>query len=70
MIFEIARRPFDARNVFALIFVVALIVAASFPANSTEALSPNQKLSFDIYKELIEIDTTTATGDTARAANA
>src|SRR5262249_2604948 len=70
MIFEIARRPFDARNVFALIFLVALIVAASFPANSTETLSPHQKLSFDISKELIEIDTTTATGDTARAANA
>ena len=33
-------------------------------------MSPSQKLSFDIYKELIEIDTTTATGDTARAADA
>ena len=36
----------------------------------SKTLSPNQKLSFDIYKELIEIDTTTATGDTARAADA
>jgi acetylornithine deacetylase/succinyl-diaminopimelate desuccinylase-like protein len=68
--FEIAQRPYDARNVFALISLVALIVAAPFTANSTDALSPNQKLSFDIYKELIEIDTTTATGDTARAAHA
>jgi acetylornithine deacetylase/succinyl-diaminopimelate desuccinylase-like protein len=68
--FEIARRPYRARNLFALISLVALITAPSFTANSTEALSPSQKLSFDIYKELIEIDTTTATGDTARAADA
>src|SRR5215472_3678904 len=33
-------------------------------------LTPNQQLAHDIYKELIEIDTTTATGDTARAAEA
>jgi hypothetical protein len=51
-------------------FSLALIVAASSTANSTDNLLPNQKLSFDIYKELIEIDTTTATGDTARSADA
>jgi len=33
-------------------------------------LSPQQQLSHDVYKELVEIDTTTATGDTARAAEA
>lgn len=35
-----------------------------------EALTAPQQLAFDIYKELVEIDTTTATGDTARAAEA
>lgn len=33
-------------------------------------LTPNQQLAHDIYKELVEIDTTTATGDTRRAAEA
>ena len=35
-----------------------------------EALTPQQQLAFDIYKELVEIDTTTATGDTKQAAEA
>jgi acetylornithine deacetylase/succinyl-diaminopimelate desuccinylase-like protein len=33
-------------------------------------LTPDQQLAHDIYKELVEIDTTTATGDTKRAAEA
>jgi acetylornithine deacetylase/succinyl-diaminopimelate desuccinylase-like protein len=33
-------------------------------------LTPNQQLAHDIYKELLEIDTTTATGDTKAAAEA
>jgi acetylornithine deacetylase/succinyl-diaminopimelate desuccinylase-like protein len=70
MMFEIARRPYHAGNVLALVLLIALIVIAPFAAHSAEALSPSQKLSLDIYKELIEIDTTTATGDTARAAEA
>ena len=35
-----------------------------------EELSANRQLAHDIYKELLEIDTTTATGDAARAAEA
>src|SRR6202022_855508 len=35
-----------------------------------DALSPQQQLAFDIYKELLEINTVTATGDTAQAAEA
>jgi acetylornithine deacetylase/succinyl-diaminopimelate desuccinylase-like protein len=35
-----------------------------------EALSPQQQLAFDIYKELVEINTVTATGDTKQAAEA
>jgi acetylornithine deacetylase/succinyl-diaminopimelate desuccinylase-like protein len=37
---------------------------------AAEGLSPQQQLAFDIYKELVEINTVTATGDTARAAEA
>jgi acetylornithine deacetylase/succinyl-diaminopimelate desuccinylase-like protein len=39
-------------------------------AGAAEAPSPQQQLAFDIYKELVEINTVTATGDTARAAEA
>src|SRR6267143_3084417 len=35
-----------------------------------QALSPHQRLARDIHKELVEINTVTATGDTARAAEA
>jgi acetylornithine deacetylase/succinyl-diaminopimelate desuccinylase-like protein len=39
-------------------------------AVAAEGSSPQQQLAFDIYKELVEINTVTATGDTARAAEA
>jgi acetylornithine deacetylase/succinyl-diaminopimelate desuccinylase-like protein len=45
------------------------LLAISVPAKA-DGLTPNQQLSHDIYKELVEIDTTTATGDTKRAAEA
>src|SRR6267143_85656 len=35
-----------------------------------QALSPHQRLARDIHKELVEINTVTATGDTAKAAEA
>ena len=44
-------------------------LAISVPAKA-DGLTPNQQLAHDIYKELIEIDTTTATGDTKQAAEA
>jgi acetylornithine deacetylase/succinyl-diaminopimelate desuccinylase-like protein len=47
----------------------SIIVVTSNPA-AAEALSPQQQLGLDIYKELIEINTVTATGDTAQAAGA
>src|SRR3954468_8792367 len=49
---------------------VAALVAVAPASLRAEALTPQQQLAFDIYKELIEIDTTTATGDTKRAADA
>src|SRR5438309_7109394 len=46
-----------------LLFAVPFIAAA-------QSLSPQQRLARDIYKELVEINTVTATGDTAKAAEA
>ncbi len=46
------------------------ILAALPPPAAAEELGPQQQLAFDIFKELIEINTVTATGDTARAAEA
>jgi acetylornithine deacetylase/succinyl-diaminopimelate desuccinylase-like protein len=40
------------------------------PLAHAETLTAQQQLALDIYKELVEIDTTTATGDTGRAADA
>src|ERR1700676_4934513 len=48
---------------------VALLPALPRSA-AAEGLSPQQQLAFDIYKELVEINTVTATGDTAQAAEA
>jgi acetylornithine deacetylase/succinyl-diaminopimelate desuccinylase-like protein len=46
--------------------VLTLTVGAPAPAR---ALTPQQQLAHDIYKELVEINTVTETGDTARAAD-
>ncbi len=70
MIFKITWRLRSAKDVFVSLCLAVLIVAAPFAANSAQTLTPGQQLTFDIYRELIEIDTTTATGDTARAAGA
>ena len=48
---------------------LAAIIAAPH-AVPADTLTAPQQLVFDIFKELVEIDTTTATGDTARAADA
>jgi len=50
--------------------VIAALVVAAPASLRAEAMTPQQQLAFDIYKELIEIDTTTATGDTRQAAEA
>jgi acetylornithine deacetylase/succinyl-diaminopimelate desuccinylase-like protein len=47
--------------------VVLACVAGLAPAH---ALTPQQQRALDIYKELVEINTVTQTGDTARAADA
>ncbi len=49
--------------------LISIVVAGSHSAGAA-ALSAEQQLAFDIYKELVELDTTTATGDTGQAADA
>src|ERR1700681_361456 len=51
----------------ALLAVVVLVSAVSAQAQTRSA---HQQLPFEIYKELVEINTVTATGDTAKAAEA
>jgi acetylornithine deacetylase/succinyl-diaminopimelate desuccinylase-like protein len=62
------RRP----GVFAVLGIAVILSMLSQPARSaeTESLTPSQKRVFEIYKELVEINTVTATGDTAKAAEA
>src|SRR5437588_3628174 len=64
-------RLLTASNFKSLCFAAAIsaALAVSGPA-AAEGLNPNQQRAFDIYKELVEINTVTATGDTARAAEA
>src|SRR6266576_1315115 len=47
-----------------------LMSTATWTPLAAEGLNVNQQRAFDIYKELIEINTVTATGDTAQAAEA
>ena len=54
-----------------MLAVGALCSSMAFGGGAAaEPLTANQQLAHDIYKELTEIDTTTATGDTERAAEA
>ena len=52
-----------------LLFLFLAQICAPFSA-AAQAVSPNQPQARDIYKELIEINTVTPTGDTAKAAEA
>jgi acetylornithine deacetylase/succinyl-diaminopimelate desuccinylase-like protein len=65
---NIGNRTFAAWKIV-LPAALALVVLAVKGAGA-EGLTAQQQLAHDIYRELIEIDTTTATGDTARAAEA
>jgi acetylornithine deacetylase/succinyl-diaminopimelate desuccinylase-like protein len=52
------------------LLAAAAIFLAGFGSASAEARTSHQQLALDIFKELVEINTVTATGDTARAAEA
>jgi acetylornithine deacetylase/succinyl-diaminopimelate desuccinylase-like protein len=49
--------------------LIATVGSVAHPAPA-QTLKPHQKLAFDIFKELVEINTVSDTGDTARAADA
>jgi acetylornithine deacetylase/succinyl-diaminopimelate desuccinylase-like protein len=69
---KIRFRDLLSRTFFWIAPVAALVSVGSMLSArvAAEALSPQQQLAFDIYKELVEINTVTATGDTALAAEA
>src|SRR6202165_928153 len=72
MLREIWRKGLTSRRCFWIALFaasVSILPLTSKPAVA-DALSPQQQLAFDIYKELVEINTVTATGDTAQAAEA
>jgi len=52
-----------------LIFVILAIMGTQFSA-AAQTLTPNQQFAREIYKELVEINTVTPTGDTSKAAEA
>ncbi|MBO4222255.1 M20/M25/M40 family metallo-hydrolase [Bradyrhizobium neotropicale] len=54
----------------AILLSTALTVMMGAAAVAAEGLSPERQFARDVYQELIEIDTVTATGDTAKAAEA
>lgn len=69
----ISGNDFERRSRRLVGLLVATLMSASpaVPGSvAAEGLTPNQQRAFDIYKELIEINTVTATGDTAKAAEA
>ncbi len=64
---------FLSRGVFFLAGLLALIrppVSVSAQSPTAQTLTAQQQLAHDIYKELVEINTVTATGDTGKAADA
>jgi acetylornithine deacetylase/succinyl-diaminopimelate desuccinylase-like protein len=54
----------------AILLAAALASVLATGGARADGLNPQQQLAHDIYKELVEINTVTETGDTARAAEA
>src|SRR4051812_41738749 len=57
-------------RLFSILLSTALASAPGVRADAAEGPSPQQQFARDIYKELVEINTVTATGDTLAAAEA
>jgi acetylornithine deacetylase/succinyl-diaminopimelate desuccinylase-like protein len=72
MLGKIWRRDLASSKRFWIALLASMISTVPMMACSAaaEGLSLQQQLALDIYKELVEINTVTATGDTARAAEA
>ena len=59
------------RMLLAILAAIALLYWAYFEGSArAQTRTAQQQLAVDVYKELVEINTVTATGDTARAAEA
>ena len=60
---EVCRRGVTSRNsVWLALFAALVSILPVMPGTAAaEGLSPQQQLAFDIYKELVEINTVTAT---------
>src|SRR5258707_11008795 len=69
---EIGRGSLTSRKRFWTALFAALVSILPVVSNpvAAEVLTPQQQVAFDIYKELVEINTVTRTGDTAKAAEA
>ncbi|WP_426534459.1 M20/M25/M40 family metallo-hydrolase [Bradyrhizobium sp. McL0615] len=52
------------------VLLSATLASTLIAAAVADTLTPQQQFAYDIYKELVEINTVTATGDTAKAAEA
>ncbi|MBI5071058.1 MAG: M20/M25/M40 family metallo-hydrolase [Deltaproteobacteria bacterium] len=63
----VAAPPPSRRPPRALLFILAI---AACQLATAQPLTPHQKLAREIHRELVEINTVTATGDTFQAANA
>ena len=59
-----------ALRLIGAVAAAALLAFDSAAPSLGQTLTAQQQLAFDIYKELVEINTVTATGDTGRAADA
>jgi acetylornithine deacetylase/succinyl-diaminopimelate desuccinylase-like protein len=68
-VFDIMLRMPHLKILLAAATLHAMALGASEVAGA-QALAAHQQLARDIFKELVEIDTTSETGDTARAADA
>lgn len=53
-----------------IVSLLAIVLALPASASSAEPLNPQQQRSLDIYRELLEINTTASVGDTYQAAKA
>jgi acetylornithine deacetylase/succinyl-diaminopimelate desuccinylase-like protein len=63
-------RWWPSRLVVLCVAALTSIYLVMSGAAASEGLTASQKLALDVYKELVEINTVTATGDTAKAAEA
>ena len=59
-----------ALRLIGAVAAAALLAFDSAATSLAQTLTAQQQLAFDVYKELVEINTVTATGDTGRAADA